>query len=197
MRDGSRPARCGPVAVRTIRSCTRSTQSLAATGCFASTATRSCSRPAARTAVVSPTTDSSQSTTGRTSTAIRSRRTISETEVEPDQQEQAVCRTNRALAEATDDVFGATPGVSLVLRVLDNDRDPNCDPIASQPLAEGVWNAEWGTIALIEQNQAFQYVPPSTPVSFSFPYTLDDGNGGEATATSVCRCPLATTSRPA
>ncbi len=105
-----------------------------------------------------------------------------QTEVEPDQKEQAVCKDEPTPPEATDDVFGATPGVSLVLRVLDNDRDPNCDPIALKPLADGVWNPEWGTIALIEQNQAFQYVPPPTAVSFDFPYTLDDGRGGEASA---------------
>ena len=107
-----------------------------------------------------------------------------QTEVEPDQAEQAVCKDEPAPPDAINDVFGATPGVSLVLRVLDNDRDPNCDPIALKLLAEGVWNPEWGTIALIEQNQAFQYTPPATPVSFDFDfaYTVDDGLGGEATA---------------
>lgn len=106
-----------------------------------------------------------------------------QTEQQPDQKEQAVCQDADATPEANNDEFGATPGVALVLRVLDNDRDPNCDPIAIKPLAEGVWNAAWGTIALIDQNQAFQYTPPTEPVAVSFPYIIDDGRGGEATAT--------------
>jgi len=83
--------------------------------------------------------------------------------------------------EATDDAFGSTPSVAVVLRVLDNDRDPNCDPIAISALAEGVWQEAWGSIALIDQNQAFQYTPPAAPVTFTFPYVINDGRGGEAT----------------
>lgn len=119
----------------------------------------------------------------------------SQTEEVLDQNEKAECQDGAAPPEAADDSFGATPGVAVVLQVLDNDRDPNCDPMAIQdlvildPLTEG-------TIALIDQRQAIQYTPPPlASANVSFGYTIDDGRGGQATANVQVQVG-ATTNRP-
>lgn len=106
-----------------------------------------------------------------------------DSEEQPDEDEQAVCRDVHAPPEAMDDEFGTAPGVAIMVRVLDNDRGPDCDPIAIVPVDD--WNESWGSIALIENGQALQYTPADGfESSFSFSYTIDDGYGGDDSATT-------------
>ena len=74
----------------------------------------------------------------------------------------------------------AIGGPPATLRVLDNDSDPDFDPIR----ITGVSAAAAGEVSLIGAGQALEYEPPTdgVPRTVAVTYTIGDGRGGEASA---------------
>lgn len=81
---------------------------------------------------------------------------------------------------AVDDEYGIRPGRTTVLPVLDNDTDADGDVlVAAVSRVPG-----FGTIESIHNGAALQITTPEDATgSTSFEYTIEDGRGGEATAT--------------
>ncbi len=72
----------------------------------------------------------------------------------------------------------ATPATQLTGSVLDNDSDPDSDPISVVPFIGATANNGLVDITLLGR---FSYQPPQGfNGADTFPYTLDDGNGGSA-----------------
>ena len=79
---------------------------------------------------------------------------------------------------AIDDVGNATAGASVVLDVLDNDSDPDGDPL----VVVGVTPPANGVVAF--DGASVTYSPAAGFVGTdAFTYTIEDGRGGSATAT--------------
>lgn len=87
---------------------------------------------------------------------------------------------------ARDDDYGARPGRTTILAVLDNDTDPDGDVLTITnvtPVPEGV-----GRVDLIDGGRALQFTPALGATSASFRYTVDDGRpGGVAEAAVTLR----------
>jgi hypothetical protein len=94
---------------------------------------------------------------------------------------QAVDRQekNRPPVASPDD-FGARPNRATILRVLDNDVDPDGDVLVISSVE--TIPAGMGRLEVINNGQALQFTPdPSAAGSrVSFRYGIDDGRGGEA-----------------
>ena len=99
---------------------------------------------------------------------------------------------------AVDDSFGVRRGQPAVFDVISGvgsadkkpDSDPDCDVLTVLPnLSDpnGALPNGAGSIAVIRQGRALEYLPPDdpskTPSSFAFSYTLSDGHDHTATAT--------------
>lgn len=81
---------------------------------------------------------------------------------------------------AVDDEYGIRPGRTTVLPVLDNDTDADGDVLVASVSRE----PSFGTIEPIHNGAALQITTPEDATgSTSFEYTIEDGRGGEATAT--------------
>ncbi len=81
---------------------------------------------------------------------------------------------------AQNDEYGIRPGRTTVLPVLDNDTDPDGDVL----VAAVAKNPAFGTIEPIHNGAALQITTPADATgSTTFTYTVEDGRGGEATAT--------------
>ncbi|MET4783032.1 Ig-like domain-containing protein [Glaciihabitans sp. UYNi722] len=82
---------------------------------------------------------------------------------------------------AVDDSFGARPGRTTVLPVLDNDTDEDGD-ILTITKVEGIDSSQ-GVVDVIEGGRALQYTAPAGDISSaSFRYTVSDGRGGLGSA---------------
>jgi hypothetical protein len=97
---------------------------------------------------------------------------------------------------ATDDNFGARPGRTTVLPVLDNDTDQDGD-VLTITAVDGL-AASQGTVDVIEGGRALQYTPPTSDISTaSFRYTITDGRQAYASANvNVAVRPLNLNSAP-
>lgn len=99
---------------------------------------------------------------------------------------------------AVDDSFGVRRGQPAVFDVISGvgsadkkpDSDPDCDVLTVQANLtdpKGALPDGAGSIAVIRQGRALEYLPPDdpskTPSSFAFSYTLSDGHDHTATAT--------------
>ncbi|MBF4562743.1 tandem-95 repeat protein [Microbacterium sp. VKM Ac-2870] len=81
---------------------------------------------------------------------------------------------------AQDDQYGVRPGRTTVLTVLDNDTDADGDVLVASPAS----TPAFGTVEPINNGAALQFTAPEGATgSTSFRYTVNDGRGGEATAT--------------
>ncbi|MEZ3161444.1 Ig-like domain-containing protein [Microbacterium sp. BWT-B31] len=81
---------------------------------------------------------------------------------------------------ATDDEFGVRPGRTTLLPVLDNDSDADGD-VLTVSLSDG--QPSLGEVQVIDNGAGFQIaVPEGATGSASFPYQVDDGRQGTATA---------------
>ncbi|AYF98513.1 Ig-like domain-containing protein [Protaetiibacter intestinalis] len=82
---------------------------------------------------------------------------------------------------AVDDAFGARPGRTTILSVLDNDSDPDGDVLIVSEFGSVAESS--GTLDLIDGDRALQFTPsPTASGTLHFSYTVDDGRGGHATA---------------
>jgi hypothetical protein len=82
---------------------------------------------------------------------------------------------------AADDEFGARPGRATSLPVLLNDYDPNADVLVVSSTTD--IDPAVGRIDRIGDGQELQLtLEPGAAGSVAFSYTIDDGNGGTATA---------------
>ena len=87
-----------------------------------------------------------------------------------------------------DDEVGARPGQPVVIDVLANDSDVDCDVLAiadPEPLDESA-----GLIALVAGGRKLQFTPADSAAGSTvrFPYTVTDGNkGGESEGTVTVR----------
>ncbi|MGH2669041.1 MAG: Ig-like domain-containing protein, partial [bacterium] len=89
-----------------------------------------------------------------------------------------VTMTNTA-AVAVDDSAATKAGVSVIIRVLANDYDPDRDPIYVKSVTQGAK----GTVTLNADNTV-TYTPGTRfRGSDSFTYTIGDGRGGTDSAT--------------
>jgi len=80
--------------------------------------------------------------------------------------------------------LGARPGRTTVLPVLLFDSDPNGDVLTIA--STGPIPASEGTMQIADNGTALQYTPaPGQSGSFSVPYTITDGAGGNDTATAT------------
>ncbi|GAA4286244.1 Ig-like domain-containing protein [Georgenia daeguensis] len=87
---------------------------------------------------------------------------------------------------AEDDRFGVRAGSTTIIEVLANDTDPDGDLLAIGGV-EG-FPAGLGEIREVLGGRALQVsAPPGATGSGSFSYTVDDGRGGEATASVALR----------
>jgi len=77
---------------------------------------------------------------------------------------------------ARDDEYGARPGRTTILPVLDNDTDPDGD-VLTIPRFSDVPEAV-GRLDLIDGGRALQFTPALGATSASFRYTVDDGRPG-------------------
>ena len=90
---------------------------------------------------------------------------------------------NHLAPVATDESFGARLGRTTVLPVLLFDSDPNGDPLtvtapSSVPAADG-------TMQIADNGTVLEYTPtPGQSGSFTVPYTISDGAGGNDSATA-------------
>ncbi|GAA4058091.1 Ig-like domain-containing protein [Microbacterium laevaniformans] len=81
---------------------------------------------------------------------------------------------------AQDDQYGVRPGRTTVLPVLDNDTDADGDVLVAAPAS----TPAFGSVEPINNGAALQFTAPEGATgSTSFRYTVEDGRGGEATAT--------------
>ncbi|PJJ71674.1 fibronectin type III domain protein [Diaminobutyricimonas aerilata] len=81
---------------------------------------------------------------------------------------------------AVDDQFGARPGRTTILPVLDNDTDPDGDVLTISEITE--IPESLGYVDLIDGGRALQYTSAEGAVgSTTLRYTVDDGRGGVAT----------------
>ena len=98
--------------------------------------------------------------------------------------------------KAVDDRLGARPGQSTVLRVLDNDTDPDGDPLAIPKPPQ--LSPSQGKLELIENGQALQFTPAGGLTgSVTFSYTVTDGRGGADTgAVTIEVRPLEANAKP-
>jgi hypothetical protein len=82
---------------------------------------------------------------------------------------------------ARPDSYGARPGKTTILPVLDNDTDPDGDVLvvsSVDPVAEAS-----GTLDEIDGGRALQFTPTEGYAgTVAFTYTVDDGRGGTASA---------------
>lgn len=81
---------------------------------------------------------------------------------------------------ARDDVFGARPGRTTILPVLQNDTDPDGDVlvVTEAPVSEAS-----GVLDFIDGGRTLQFTPtPGLTGQVRFTYTVEDGRGGVATA---------------
>jgi len=80
---------------------------------------------------------------------------------------------------AQDDRYGIRPGRTTVLPILDNDTDADGDVL----VATASTKPAFGTVESINNGAALQFTAPEGATgSTSFRYTVNDGRGGEATA---------------
>ncbi len=83
---------------------------------------------------------------------------------------------------AVDDAFGARPGRSSILPVLLNDYDPNGDVLVISQVSQ--IEESIGHLDIVNNRQQVQVtLTPSALGSVTFHYTINDGRGGEASAT--------------
>ncbi|GIE97951.1 Ig-like domain-containing protein [Paractinoplanes rishiriensis] len=92
----------------------------------------------------------------------------------------ATVTTANAPPVALDDSINTPPNTPVTLDVLDNDTDPNGDPltitaVTQPPVTDGA--------AAIAGNQVAFTPDPVFAGTTTFTYTIDDGSGGTATAT--------------
>ncbi len=81
---------------------------------------------------------------------------------------------------AQDDQYGVRPGRTTVLPVLDNDTDADGDVLVASPTS----TPSFGTVTSINNGAALQFTTPEGATgTTSFRYSVDDGRGGEASAT--------------
>ncbi len=81
---------------------------------------------------------------------------------------------------AVDDDFGVRPGRTTVLPVLFNDTDADGDVLVAEATSE----PGFGEVSPIQNGGALQIeVPEDASGSTSFTYSVEDGRGGEASAT--------------
>lgn len=79
-----------------------------------------------------------------------------------------------------DDTFGARAGRANVLPVLLNDSDPNRDPLLITKVTQPA--SSFGTVEIVDNGQKVQLqTSDDAKGSATFTYTVDDGNGGQAT----------------
>jgi hypothetical protein len=81
---------------------------------------------------------------------------------------------------AVADNFGARPGRTTILPVLDNDSDQDGDVLMVS--AVDALPASEGKIDVIEGGRALQFTPAGDGTSVSFQYSITDGRGGVASA---------------
>ncbi len=83
---------------------------------------------------------------------------------------------------AVDDAYTAPPGIEIRGNLLDNDRDPDGDPLAVT--TTGLFGTGIGGQVQIADDGTFAYrAPASFAGTDTFTYTVTDGAGGTATAT--------------
>jgi len=121
--------------------------------------------------------------------------TLGEQEVEDDQADDSdepiieLLEEQRPPIAVDDDHFGARPSRASVLGVLDNDGDPNGDPLVIESLvgvgADGIVADGTTVVSLIQSGQAVQILPgpQSGGSKVEFGYTISDGRGGTDEAT--------------
>lgn len=81
---------------------------------------------------------------------------------------------------AVPDEFGARPGRSTTLPVLENDSDPDGDVLTAEPTTQ----PGFGAVAAVRGGEAVQITLPAAATGVaSFDYAADDGRGQKATAT--------------
>ncbi|ANJ26698.1 hypothetical protein ATC03_08220 [Agromyces aureus] len=82
---------------------------------------------------------------------------------------------------ARDDDFGARPGRTTILEVLENDTDPDGDVLSVSSVTE--IPESMGRIEQIDGGRALQFSPAAGAAgTVSFRYSVDDGRGGVAEA---------------
>lgn len=82
---------------------------------------------------------------------------------------------------AVGDAYGARPGTSTILRVLDNDSDPDGDVLTiTKPYPD--IDASSGYVDVINDGRALQFTPAAGATRADFSYTVSDGRGGTARA---------------
>lgn len=82
---------------------------------------------------------------------------------------------------AVDDNAAARPGRPVIIRVLDNDEDPDGDVIAIEPLA--ALDPEVGVANIVGEGKTVQFRPATGSTQpAEFEYTITDGRGESATA---------------
>ena len=81
---------------------------------------------------------------------------------------------------ARDDQFGARPGRTTVLPVIENDTDPDGDVLTITDT--GDVDPSVGVLDRIDGGRALQFTPAPGASNASFSYRLDDGRGGLAEA---------------
>ncbi|MEO6828109.1 MAG: Ig-like domain-containing protein, partial [Microbacteriaceae bacterium] len=86
---------------------------------------------------------------------------------------------------ARDDSYGARPGRTTILPVLNNDTDPDGDVLTIAKFTP--IPATTGTLDLIDSGRALQFTPAIGATAVSFRYTVDDGRGGVAEALVTVR----------
>ena len=82
---------------------------------------------------------------------------------------------------AQDDEAATRLGRSVVVDVLANDSDPNGDVILVRDI-EILDGGDLATVTIPTSANSVQVAPASTPGTVRFRYTIDDGNGAEASA---------------
>ena len=80
---------------------------------------------------------------------------------------------------AANDSYSVVTGSTTTLSVLANDSDPNNDSLT----ITGLTTPTGGTASIMSGNNQIQYVAPTAAGTYTFNYTISDGNGGTATAT--------------
>lgn len=98
----------------------------------------------------------------------------------------------------TPDTYGAHPGQTITMKVLDNDHDANCDALAIVPPKS--WdNAADGTLSVIDHGQAFQYQPAdgASERSITVDYQVSDRDGNAVAAQATINVTSAHDNDPA